>query len=408
MRVGVLGGGIQGCCIALELASRGVEVALVEAADAVMSAASRHTEGKIHLGWVYANDPTLRTAELQMRGALTFQSLLRRWVGPAFDAVPVSGGFTYAVHAESLVTPEALAATYFEIGRRIQRLADEDPHAGYFGMDDLHRVERIGRDDAGAAAYGPAVSALFATSEVAVEPDAVADLLVKAVEGTDGIDVRTGHHVTDVDLRSRSASAVRGPDQPVTTLGPYDHIVNCTWSDRLAIDAAAGLAPPGPWTFRMKYFVRVPGPAGAVPPTTVVLGPFGDVVDYRTGDYFLAWYPAGRTGWSTAVSPPRWPTRPDPDEADRITRGTVDALSAVAPAVCDLAAGAPPGSTDVRGGVIYALGASDVDDPASRFHQRSDVGPATASGWYHSVDTGKYTTAPLFAVRTADRILDHG
>ena len=58
---------------------------------------------------------------------------------------------------------------------------------------------------------------------------------------------------------------------------------------------------------------------------------------------------------------------------------------------------------DVRGGVIYALGDTDVEDPKSGFHQRSEIG-VRSSGNYHSVDTGKYTTAPLFALEAADRI----
>ena len=61
-----------------------------------MDAASRHNEGKIHLGFVYANDPTFRTAELMFRGAGQFAPLMRRWLGTAFDDIPVSTPFNYA------------------------------------------------------------------------------------------------------------------------------------------------------------------------------------------------------------------------------------------------------------------------------------------------------------------------
>ena len=62
-----------------------------------------------------------------------------------------------------------------------------------------------------------------------------------------------------------------------------------------------------------------------------------------------------------------------------------------------------PAAVDVRGGVIYARGDTDVDDEASELHERHRVGPFT-HGAYHSVDTGKYTLAPLFALKLADRI----
>ena len=49
MRVAVLGGGFQGCCIALTLASRGARVVLFERRDALMQGAATNNEGKIQL-----------------------------------------------------------------------------------------------------------------------------------------------------------------------------------------------------------------------------------------------------------------------------------------------------------------------------------------------------------------------
>src|SRR4029077_9220616 len=63
MRVGVLGGGLQGCCTALALAERGAEVILFDKNDALLSRVAVANEGKIHLGYMYAGDPTLSTAK---------------------------------------------------------------------------------------------------------------------------------------------------------------------------------------------------------------------------------------------------------------------------------------------------------------------------------------------------------
>ena len=72
MRVGVLGGGLQGCCAALALAERAVKVTLFDKNDALLSRAAVANEGKIHLGYMYAGDPTLSTAKTMMAGALSF------------------------------------------------------------------------------------------------------------------------------------------------------------------------------------------------------------------------------------------------------------------------------------------------------------------------------------------------
>ena len=60
-------------------------------------------------------------------------------------------------------------------------------------------------------------------------------------------------------------------------------------------------------------------------------------------------------------------------------------------------------SSDVGGGVIFAWGASDIDDPASFLHTRATIGPESY-GRYHTVNTGKFTTAPMFAKVIADRV----
>ena len=183
------------------------------------------------------------------------------------------------------------------------------------------------------------------------------------------------------------------------TKGPYDHVVNCAWSGRPAIDATMGLQQYGPWLFRMKYFLRTDSLEAPLPSTTIVVGGFGDVVNYQNGDHYLCWYPHGRMGWSADLHPPQWPSRPEAGETSEIARLTLAGLTDVMPAVSLL----EPDKVEVSGGIIFALGETDIDDPASRLHERWEVGVRT-EGWYHSVDTGKYTTAPLFAVEAADSV----
>ena len=55
-------------------------------------------------------------------------------------------------------------------------------------------------------------------------------------------------------------------------------------------------------------------------------------------------------------------------------------------------------------GIITALARTDIDDPNSELHSRYDVGVFGSRG-YHSVDPGKLTLAPYFAMECVDRIL---
>ena len=92
-RVAVLGAGLQGSCVALELASKRIKVDLYEKRPACVTAASANNEGKIHLGFLFARDPSLRSAKAMIKGALSFAPLLRRWLGDALDRIAVSSPF---------------------------------------------------------------------------------------------------------------------------------------------------------------------------------------------------------------------------------------------------------------------------------------------------------------------------
>ena len=183
----------------------------------------------------------------------------------------------------------------------------------------------------------------------------------------------------------------------------YDHVVNALWTGRLAVDSTAGVPPPRPWLHRMRYNVRISQPVTGVPATTIVVGPFGDAVAYGDGGIYLAWYPVGRRGVSSAMSPPAWPSTLEPADSTRLRSAIGAGLGSAIRAVAEL----PPellATGEVHGGIVFAHGEGDIDDPDSNLHERHAIG-ASSFGRYHSVDTGKLTTAPLFAHRLAATIL---
>src|SRR5512139_1020992 len=106
MRVGVLGGGLQGCCTALALAERTVNVTLFDKNDMLLSRAAVANEGKIHLGYMYAGDPTLLTAKTMMAGALSFAPFFEGHLGQPAQSFSLSDPATYVVHRDSQQSSE--------------------------------------------------------------------------------------------------------------------------------------------------------------------------------------------------------------------------------------------------------------------------------------------------------------
>ncbi len=401
MRVAVLGAGIQGVCVAFELARHGVAVDLYDRHLLCVAGDSVRNEGKVHLGYVYAADESRRTARMMVEGALSFGPLLRRWLGAGLDDVPVSEPFDYLVHRDSLVgvdeVEEHFAACH---GLAIEQLAGSAPD--YFGQDPRVAPQRLSRAEA-ERWYDPrTLRAAYRTSEVAVDPAALG-MALRARVDTDGlINPRLSTEVLAVTPDDDGA-VVHATRQGVTTADRYDHVVNALWSGRLAIDRTAGVQPGRPWLHRMRYIVRIPRRVDGVRATTIVLGPFGDVAGYGDRGLFLSWYPEGRRHVSSELAPPAWPTTLDEAGSatlrTAIAAGLGNSIRAVAELSADVLA-----TGEVQGGIVFAHGEGDIHEPDSHLHERYRIGPRSF-GRYHSIDTGKMTTAPLFAHRMAETIL---
>src|SRR5258705_10881707 len=173
MRLAVLGGGLQGACVAMALADAGYEVDLFDENEHCLTQASARNEGKIHLGYVYAHDRTLETARLMMKGAAAFSPLVRRWLGSDFDKIPVSTPYNYVVRKDSLLSVEG-----FETHLRACCAIAKDKHGGsvhYFGSDYPDCPVRIKAHDQFYSGY--AIIAAFKTAEIGIDPEVLAVLV---------------------------------------------------------------------------------------------------------------------------------------------------------------------------------------------------------------------------------------
>lgn len=398
MRIAVIGGGLQGCAVALELSHRGLPVDLYERAPQLLQGASRHSEGKIHLGYVYAADETMRTPHLMASGAAAFLPTLNRWLGASSDTLRFSAPFHYGIHRASMLTPEELGARYQSISRIVCDAFREHPSVDASEIASLRPL-----DAAELSHYTDRIDGGFATAEIAVDTDTLADAVEHAVLERSSIRVLCRTSVDQVDVQRKRLSVVE-EDGSIHDSRAYDHIVNCSWDGLPRLDATAGIFSPRTWSYRVKYFVRIPAAdhVVALASATFVLGQFGDVVDFGPNGAYLSWYPTGRTAFTTGLRAPEWSATLDSAEAAPILDGVVDGLSTVMPAVGALSSRATRQAA-VRGGLILAHGDTDLDDEATELHQRHSIGPSSSAG-YHSVNTGKMTMAPVFAVQVAERI----
>jgi glycine/D-amino acid oxidase-like deaminating enzyme len=402
MDVGVLGGGLQGCCVALALAERGVRVTIIDRNDALMSRTAVANEGKIHLGYMYAGDSTLMTARTMLRGAFAFVPFFRQTIGLVPGTLQLSAPAAYVVHRDSQHDPAEVLGYANAVHGLIREAAANDP-AAYFGLDVPANLRVWSEAERDAEFDSTVAVAAVDTPEVAINPIELADAVRAAIAGHPNIEVRLRRVVygakqdDDAVIVASTENGIGGEDK-------YNHVVNALWEGRIALDETLGIRPNRPWLHRLKYGVSFRLQSGAAAPrsATFVSGPFGEIVSYPHGLTYLTWYPECLRGISADVTPPEWETYPPDPLRSQILQGTLAAMAQFVRPLRDLdVTGISEAS--VKGGVIVAWGDTDIYDPQSELHCRHDIGVRSVRN-FHSVDPGKLTMAPYFANVCADRI----
>ncbi|MGA0557673.1 FAD-dependent oxidoreductase [Larkinella sp. VNQ87] len=396
-KVLVLGAGIQGISCALALRASGYAVTLLDQCHEPFSRTSFCGEAKIHLGYVYANDSSFQTASLLLKAAMHFAPLLDRWTDNQLPWADLcSTPFTYVVHRNSMLAPDALIAHYNRIGDQYQEYKLGGLH--YLGQ---HPEQLLVKSQALPASLNPDFAqASIQTQETALHTAEFGPLLSQIVKQK-GVCLRMNRKIESVE-RTASGFRVRGRRPDGTSWSEEGGIVvNCLWDGRLQIDASLGIKPARNWVYRLKYRLL-----GHLPITmkikasyTVVLGPFGDLVTYPNGLTYVSWYPTCMRGWSTELQPPpEWEAaNPGPQNVDQIPwlAEALQEFNAIFPGLRHFEV------KKVDAGVIFSWGETDIDDPVSELHRRYNIGVNSFDG-YFSIDTGKFTCAPMFARELLD------
>jgi glycine/D-amino acid oxidase-like deaminating enzyme len=403
MAIAILGGGLQGCCTALALAEQRANVVLFEQSSSLLSRTAVANEGKIHLGYMYAADPTLETARTMIKGALAFAPFFERYLGIPIGQIKNSARTNYVVHRNSQRNSDDVSAYLKEVHRLVSEVSNGRELA-YFGLDLAVPLRCWSPEERYATFDSEVVLQAFETPEVAINPEELACELRSCVSNHPRIEVRLGNRVLRADRQEgRIRVSTESPDG--RRIRDFRHVVNALWDGRLIVDETMGLKPHRPWLHRLKYGISFTLPLGLeVPPSvTVVSGPFGEVVTFPDKQLYLTWYPECLQGISAELSPPNWPTyAPEPNRSV-ILRRTISAISDFLPSLRPIN-DATLSDARVKGGIIVAWGETDIYDPKSELHRRCDIG-IRSDRRYHSIDPGKLTMIPYFAEKCAHRIL---
>lgn len=402
-KIAILGAGIQGVSVALALNHAGFHVEVYDKSAAPLQRTSLKGEGKLHLGYVYGNDPSLATARTMVEGAMNFGTLLDSWLPSPIDWKKISSEpFTYAVLRDTMVSTDSLSQHYSKVDDIIESHLEKG--AIYAGNSTFKRVSKLNSPELHGLSND--VTDAFLTSEIAIDPPQLAKHLVSALK-TYNIGFHGNRIITHVERKdhgfSISMNHLNGTAESVDATA----VVNCLWDGRLEIDSILGIRAPRTCMYRMKYAIHGSMKNRPQKPitTTFTLGPYGDVVYRNSGRVYLSWYPDCLAGLSIGLKPPdEWKEELESfaitPEREEIIQKTTTALGEKLEFLHDVSI------DSVTACVIVAWGESDIDVQNSQLHLRHEIGVHNHEG-YISVDTGKLTTAPLFASKVVESLTDY-
>lgn len=396
-RVAVIGAGLTGTATALSLSDAGVHVDLYERQPAPLLGASGVNEGKIHLGYVYAMDKSLRTARTMLRGAACFRTILERWVSSAVFEKDISSPFTYAVPHKSMLDLDGIRAHFSQISRITEGLGPQAMRAQQTRARELSDKELN-------TVFDPEhVAAGFETNEIAIDPQALRGALMSALTSAAKITQRYSVEVSSIS-ECGAGYKIIGRDEHGLVSEKYDAVVNATWHQRLKLDASFGIQSSRQAIHRYKCGLRSTDPliGRDLPPVTFIVGEYGDTVSYGNSAY-VSWYLTGLISQETGQSPAIDDVQLSAVQKSDIIDSTLHNLQQLMPGAAGVLAGTSA-KWDVVGGYISAWGDTGIGHVNSELHNRYDIGVHSYDG-YHSIDTGKYTLAPLFATEVTARIL---
>lgn len=397
IRIAILGAGIMGTSLALYLARRGREVTLFDREAMPLAGASRWNEGKIHLGYLYGADPSLQTARKVLTGGLRFGPLVEDLTGRPIAPHVTPDDDLYLVHSKSVVDADALAAQFAAVDELVRAHPDA---AGYLADASAARSVRLAPREVVAIADPDTIVAGFRTCERSVNTRLVADALADALRAEPRITFRPGVTITAAMPEDLPQGRWRVTGAPAVDES-FDLVINALWHGRIAIDRTAGILPEGAWSnrYRLSLFVRTARPL-ATPSAIISVGPFGDVKNYNGRDFYLSWYPAGLVSETANIDPPA--ITPDTPEGRARRIAAIRAgLVPLLPWAGDILDAAK--TVRVKGGWVFARAQGSLADRRASIHRRDRFG-IERRGAYLSIDTGKYSTAPLMAQAIAAEI----
>ena len=388
----VLGAGIQGVCVSLMLQKHGYRVHLIDKSRDIISRSSLTHEGKIHLGFVYGMDKSLKTGRKMVKDALHFSSYLEYLLEKDTNWTFLkSKPNVYLVNRDSMLSPQEIEAYFEKLDTYFQDCLSDDS-LNYLGK----RPKTIFKKVVIPKYINPdIVSAAFLTEEISIDQIRLKELLKRKISESPSIGLFLDHCVTEIAREPNDLVVECQQKEGSITSFRSDVVFNCLWESRIKFDQMIGLEGETGQSIRLKYglVVKADDFLRSLLSFTMIHGPYGQIViSPHHARAYVSWYPAcmkGMMDYGTISE--AWENACDGYACDSLIEelriDSYENLRNIIPQLSKFQI------IEVKAGLILSEGNIDITEKNSLFHSRSEF-PIRESAGYYSVNTGKYTSAP--------------
>ena len=274
----IMGAGIQGCCIALLLSKYYKNITIIEQENHIMLKSSAAQEGRVHLGFLYANDKSMKTGYKMLNDALNFSNCID-WNRMK------SKKYLYLNEINSLLTEEQVDEYFEKIQTKYNELISTNKSLNYLGEQPNHLYTKIKIPD---YLNKDMFNVCYSTEEVGVVQNLLRDKINKKLIEKN-INIHFGEQILHLEKQNNKFIVNTNKNKLI-----FDNVINCLWENKHKFDTQINYLHEINVNIRLK--------CGVVSETieclkeyssiNIINGPYGDFGNfYKHNFMYFTWYP---------------------------------------------------------------------------------------------------------------------
>lgn len=388
----IIGGGIGGCYTGLRLAEAGHHVTIIDIRDELLAGTSDGTPGRIGLGFHYRH---LETAKTYLRATIAFarSSLLdssgklkfviggdEKWEHPFRHG-------RYFITKDSQVPVKELLSVYEAVQEEYRTMCREDPRNKVFGEpDEFFRILELSEYDKDVNTKNIEIG--IETNEHLLDWPAFKKDLLRKIDRNNNIKVITGQKVVGASDSANGRFHLVTQDKDGKEC-KYEtlFVVNAAWENIESIDKGLGFTDQDIRTNRMKLLAEVELPESMKNKHSMffAVGPHAMFSNIGNGIGRITSAKVTNYSDSTDIEIPKeynallYEGDIQGERKNYFSEKGKQIISGAADYIPELQKAK---LLRIFAGIVKSKGTVDIDDPASKFHERNYSGvEVLKKGW---------------------------